>query len=137
MDCTRSCVWLERGVVYVKITDMRGSKLHVMKPGIGAHRGKGFMELPCERRVEWCKKEKGAIVMHEIYDQALGGDGHGEPRAGDARPDVKSTRSVLPNGEMCLHMERTLPSGERLYMKSFYERKPVEEPEPELGEESR
>eukprot|EP00965_Chrysotila_dentata_P193975 6176073-Pleurochrysis_carterae.AAC.1 len=75
-----------------------------MQPDGSRVKGKGFMELPCERRVHWARPN--VLVMHEKYFINLGGDNHGEACTGarrDSPSQEQPLQDVLRTKKNCLH----------------------------------
>jgi len=112
-------ITFRRGVVYLDMTDRRGTKRHEMHPHGRVLQGKGFSGLPVKRRVVWARD--GSLVMTEQYAQHLGGEEHGQPCKGDSCPVVRSRRSVKKD-VMTVELERKLLSGNKVCMKTHYKR---------------
>lgn len=112
------------GVVELRMTDLRGTKLYTMRPDGKTYVARGFMDLPCDQCVRW--GSDGALVMTERYMVHLGGERHLQP-CDDAseRPLVRSWRGIDQRGMMAVRLERTLPSGEVLRMRTLYKRRLV------------
>lgn len=105
----------QRGkVVHLEMTDRRGTMKYVMYPDGRVVSARGFMKLPIKQCARW--RSDGSLYMEERYSVPLG---DAEPR-----PVVRSTRSVTKEDEMLVVAERTLLSGEKISMRTWFRRLP-------------
>lgn len=109
----------EGRVIHLELTDKRGTSRYEIRPDGKERAGRGFQKLPI---TQTARMSDGALVVEERYAQHLGpcsGGEHGAPCEGADCPVVHSKRWV-EGGEMLVELERTLPSGEVLRMKTHY-----------------